>query len=220
MKKIVIIFFVFCVFNTVAQVDSLKLVKYTSGFKFTEGLYLSHSMLFNNDPIPKRRIISKFNKTDFDFFDKVLDEEKITYFDQYGLKKEVKVDELWGFCRRGSIYIHWGDDFNRIPVVGNVCHFVASITTYEDRYYSPTYSYAYYNSPTTKTSKTEIHQYILDFSTGKILEYTVDNILIVLMKDAELYDEFNSFKKKKKKQMKFLFLRKFNEKHPLYVPIY
>jgi hypothetical protein len=39
------------------------------------------------------------------------------------------------------------------------------------------------------------------------------------MEDPELYDEFNALRKKKKNQMKFLYLRKFNEKHPLYIPI-
>lgn len=201
-----------------AQVDSIKLVKYSSGFRFNEGLYVRHSQLLHNDPVPKTRIISKYNKSDFDFFDKLLDDNVIVYYDEYGLRKEVEVNDLWGFCRRGSIYINWGDDFNRIPVVGSLCHFIASVTTYEDRYYNPSYGYSYYNTPTTQ-SKTEIYQFMLDFKTGKVIEYSVNNIKVILMADPELFDEYNELKKKKQKQMKFLYLRKFNEKHPLYVPV-
>ena len=58
----------------------------------------------------------------------------------------------------------------------------------------------------------------LDFSTGKVLDYDVQGVEVLLMKDPELYDEFEALKNKKKKQMKFLYIRKFNERNPLYIP--
>ncbi len=201
-----------------SQTDSIRLVKYSPGFRFKDGLYLSHEQLLDNKPIPLKRIVSKYNKSGFDFFDKLLLEDKIRYYDEYGMEKEVKVDDLWGFCRRGSIYINWGDDFNRIPVVGSVCHFIATVTVSDDRYNVPAYGYGYYNVPSNST-RTEIFQFIMDFKTGKVLEYTYENVLIILMTDPELYDEFNALSNKKKKQLKFLYIRKFNEKHPLYIPI-
>jgi len=39
------------------------------------------------------------------------------------------------------------------------------------------------------------------------------------MADPELHDEFSGLSKKKKKQMKFLYIRKFNEKNPLFFPV-
>jgi len=218
LKNILIVTAIFFVQFVTAQTDSLKLTKYTPGFRFTDGLYLSHQQLVQNSPIPLKRIVSKYNKAGFDFFDKLLIEESVTYYDEFGMRKQIDVKELWGFCRRGSVYINWGDDFNRIPVMGSICHFIATITVYEDRYYNPTYRYNSYNMPTT-TSRTEIYQFLMDFKSGQVLEYSVNNVLIILMNDAELYDEFNALSKKKKKQMKFLYLRKFNEKHPLYIPI-
>jgi len=201
-----------------SQQDSTKLKLYSPGFRFSEGIYLNHEQLLQNQPIPKKRIISNYNPGDFDFFDKILSDKIIAYYDQFGLKKEVPVKDLWGFCRRGSIYINWGDDFCRIPVIGSVCHFVATITVSEDSHYNPMYGYSYYAMPT-NTSHTEIRQFIMDFETGKVLDYTVDNIKVILMRDSQLYDEFNVLKSKKQKDMKFLYLRKFNEKFPLYVPI-
>ncbi len=217
MKKVLFILGIIISQFVYAQTDSIRLVKFTPGFRFKSGLYLSHFQLINNNPIPLKRIVSKYNKTGFDFFDKLLSEKKVAYYDEFGMRKEVKPEHLWGFCRRGSIYINWGDDFNRIPVVGSICHFIATITIYEERY-SPNFGYGYYNMPTT-TSHTEIYQYIMDFKTGKVLEYTVDNVLLSIMADTTLYDEFNVLRKKKKKQMKFLYLRKFNNKHTLYIPI-
>lgn len=200
----------------IAQQDSLKLVEYSPGFRFREGIYINHHQINSNKPIPLSRIITKHNKNDFDFYEKLLSEEKVSYYDSYGLKKELEVVNLRGFCRRGSIYINWGDDFSRVTVVGSICHFVSSVTVYEDQ---PHYNnYNYYNVPTT-TSRTELRQYIMNFNTGKIVDYNYESILVFLMPDTELYDEFNNLKKKKKKQMKFLYIRKFNEKHKLYIPL-
>jgi hypothetical protein len=217
-KRILFFGFLLLGYAAFSQQDSIRLVKYTSGFRFKDGLYISHSQLLNNNPIPVKHIISKYKKTDFDFFSKLLNDEKISYFDQFGMKKEIEASELWGFCRRGSVYINWGDDFSRIPVMGTVCHFIASITVYENNYYNPSYGFSTYSMPTT-TTRTEILQFMMDFESGKVVEYTEENILVFLMMDQELYDEFNALSKKKQKQMKFLYLRKFNEKHPLYVPI-
>jgi hypothetical protein len=201
-----------------SQVDSIKLAKYTPGFRFNDGIYINHQQLLDNAPVTLSHIVSNYNKSAIDFYDKLLAEETIEYYDQFGIRREVKVDNLWGFCRRGSVYIKYGDDFNRIPVMGSACHFIASVTVYEDRFSSPTYGYGYYNVPTS-SARTEIYQFILIFRLGKVLEYNSENVGILLMEDPELYDEFNALRKKKKNQMKFLYLRKFNEKHPLYIPI-
>jgi len=218
LKNIVFIVVLFSSHLLFSQVDSVKLVKYSPGFRFYDGLYITHQQLVDNSPIPLNRIVSNYNKAGFDFFDKLLADEKISYYDQFGMKKDVKVENLWGFCRRGSVYINWGDDFNRIPVMGSVCHFIATVTVVDEQYYNPSYGYGYYNVPTNST-RTEIYQFIMVFALGKVLEYTIENVGILLMSDPELYDEFNALSKKKKNQMKFLYLRKFNEKHPLYIPI-
>ena len=204
--------------SSMSQVDSTRLKKYTPGFRFNEGIYLNHDQLLQNEPIPKNRIISNFNPADFDFFDKLLSEKNIMYYDQFGLKKEVAVKDLWGFCRRGSIYVNWGNDFCRIPVVGSVCHFVATITVYDNQGYNYMYGNSYYYAPSVN-SHTEVLQFIMDYETGRIMNYTEENVKVILMKDPELYDEYNSLKAKKQKDLKFLYLRKFNEKYPLYVPI-
>jgi len=61
-------------------------------------------------------------------------------------------------------------------------------------------------------------QFIMDFETGKVLDYNVQNMEIVLMRDPELYDEYMGLRSRKKKQLKFLYIRKFNERNPVYFP--
>lgn len=79
---------------------------------------------------------------------------------------------------------------------------------YNDPFGNPYPRYTYISS-----------QYILDFEFGKVLEFTVENMEAVLQRDAELYKEFLALKKRKKRDSIFLYLRKYNEKHPIFFPI-
>ncbi len=177
-------------------------VKYTPSFRFKEGLYVSHGNLLNNKPIPKSKIISNLDKSSFDFFYKLLKLNTIKYIDEYGIKSEIKVEQLWGFCQKGAVFVNWGDDFNRITIVGSLCHFVANFTYQDD--FSPTpydyYTYNYYGSNYNTSVRTERSQYILNFKTGKIVDYNCKNIAEAIKDDKQLYDEFVSLRRKKQKK--------------------
>ena len=64
-----------------------------------------------------------------------------------------------------------------------------------------------------------MRQYLLDFDTGEVMDYEKDNLEILLMKDPELHDEYSQLGRKKQKQLKFLYIRKFNERNPLYIHV-
>jgi hypothetical protein len=63
-----------------------------------------------------------------------------------------------------------------------------------------------------------LRQYLLDFKTGNILDYDVEGIALLLMADPELHDEFSALSNKKQKQLKFMYIRKYNVRNPLYFP--
>ncbi len=222
--KVIKIFFIISVFSTTgvfSQVDTTKLVKYSPAFKFTEGIYLNFDQVRENKPILKSRIVSDVNIRDIDFFEKVLRSKKIIYYDDYGIKQAYEIEKIWGYCRKGTLYIQVEGEFNRIPVVGKICHFVANITVYRDRYYNQYDPYYNYNSTLRPQQPSyELKQFLLDFETGSIMEYDYQTLSVILMRDPDLHEEFINFKKKKRKKLKFLYLRKYNEKHPLYIPIY
>ncbi len=71
----------------------------------------------------------------------------------------------------------------------------------------------------TLLSKNEIKQYLIDFENGKILEFDQKNTEILLMKDSELYEEYVRLPRKDRKDLMFVFIRRFNEKNPLYIPV-
>ncbi len=222
-RLIFLIVFIFVNFlPAFSQSDSVGKIKYSPDYKFKEGIYLTVSQLKMNNPVPKTRIVSSVDYSSVDFFPKLVENEKISYFDNYGMRKEVKTTEIWGFCRNGSIYVNWNDDFNRIGVLGSVCHFISNKTETQYLNYDPYGSSNYYNNnyglrtPTQQT--TEMRQYVFDFETEKIYDYTVNVLESILMRDTQLYDEYNNLRNKKKNQLMFLYLRKFNERNPLYLP--
>lgn len=213
-----------------SQADtSSEVVKYSPGFKFVEGLFLNFDQVKLNKPIAKSQIITSVPYDDPDFYDRILQEKKLELYDNLGSKLEINNKNIWGYSKNGVLYVNVNDDFYRITIVGNICHFVASLTTYSN-YGSPYYSsygypyggypydpYSPYSSPY-GSGNTELKQYVLDFKTGNILDYDVESIELLLMSDPELHDEFVALNNKKQKQMKFMYLRKFNERNPLYFP--
>jgi hypothetical protein len=242
-KRLVVVSFILSLLSAVAikGQDTTKMVKYTPDFRFNDGIYLNFEQLKANSPIPKSKLLTSADYNDRDFYTKVFAADKIYFYDELGVRQEVAKDQIWGYSRNGVIYVMIQGGFNRITFIGNICHFVADITTYDshNNYYSP-YGYydPYYYSPygysgyggyspygsyyspygTTQTTRNELKQYIFDFETGKVVEFTVDKVQLLIMKDAALYEEYVQLPKKKQKELMFVYVRKFNEKNPLYLP--
>ncbi len=214
------------------------LVKYTPDFRFTDGIYLNFDQVKMNKPIPKAKILTSVDYNDREFFKKVLEPGKIYFYDNMGVRQEVAMNNIWGYSRNGVLYVQIQGNFNRITFVGSICHFVADVTTYDSRYYNSPYGYYdpyyspygysnyynpynpyYYPYGQSNMSRTELKQYIIDFESGKILEFDVENTELLLMKDSTLYDEYVQLSRKKKKELMFVYIRKFDENNPLYIPV-
>jgi hypothetical protein len=205
-----------------AQTDSIKKVPYSPEFKFKEGIYFDFNQVKNNSPVAKSRIITNADPEDNNFFDIVLEKKVISYYDDLGMKRDVNVKSIWGYSKNGAIYLRMNETYNRISYIGSICHFTANITVYQPSYYDPYYynpNYYYRNWNTGRQSTaSEMRQFVMDFETGKILEYEENNLELLFMRDPSLHDEYAALSKKKKDQMKFFYIRKFNERNPLMIP--
>ncbi len=196
-----------------AQADSAVLDR---NFVFKDGIFLNFQQVLNNNPVPKSKIITDISQYDLDFYDKLLEKKTLKFY-YNGTVQEVNTGDIWGYSDNGSLYIHWNDEFNKIPVVGSLGHFIASklVTTYSSPYSSWYYDPYDYNTTTTR----EIFQYILDFRTGKVYDFTVSSLLYLMQKyDKELYDEYSKLSRRKRKKMMFYYLRKFNSRNKIYLP--
>ncbi|MBN1131636.1 MAG: hypothetical protein JXR52_05010 [Bacteroidales bacterium] len=223
----IIIIVTWAILNVSGQSDSIRMVKYNPDFEFNDGIYANFNMVKANNPIPFARIVTDVDLFDPDFYEKVTSNNEIIYYDNNGVKQILKTRNIWGYGRNGVLYINIGETFHRISYLGNISHFVASITTYNPNYYDPygyypyyynPYYYNRYMTPRSGYSNTELKQYLMDFETGEVYEYDIESVEILLMKDPELYNEYVSLRRKKKNQLKFVYIRKFNEKHPIYLP--
>lgn len=214
------------------------MVKYTPDFRFNDGIYLNFEQVKMNSPIPKAKILTSTDYNDKEFFKKILENDKIYFYDNIGVRQEVAKNAIWGYARNGVLIVQVQETFNRITFVGSICHFVADITTYDPRYsnspygyYDPYYSpYGYNNYYSPYSSfynpyrqsgmvRNELKQYLIDFESGKVLEFDVKNTELLLMKDNDLYEEYVQLSRKKKKELMFVYIRKFNGKNPLYLPV-
>ena len=127
-----------------------KLVKYSPDFEFVDGIYANFGMVKENEPIPAARIVTDYDMFDRAFYDKITAQKEIVIYDDFGVKKVIKTQNVWGYGRNGVLYINIGSNFHRISFVGSISHFVASVTTYNPNYYDPYYnpysSNSYYNN--------------------------------------------------------------------------
>ena len=116
------------------QDNSVEMVKYDPDFEFNDGFYANFNMVKANGPIPATRIVSEVDLFDRDYYDKVVARDDIIFYDNNGVKQSIKSKNLWGYARNGVLYINVGQAFHRISFVGSICHFVASVTTYNANY--------------------------------------------------------------------------------------
>ena len=213
------------------------MVKYTTDFRFNDGIYINFDQVKMNSPIPKAKLLTSIDYNDREFFKKILEGDKIYFYDNMGVRQEIVKSNIWGYSRNGILYVQIQESFNRITFVGSICHFVADITTYDSRYYNSPYGYydpyyspysysnyynpynPYYSPYRSNMTRSELKQYLIDFESGKVLEFDVDNTELLLMKDNKLYEEYVQLSRKKKKDLMFVYIRKFNENNPLYIPV-
>jgi len=226
-KTFFFILLIWCPLILAQEDQGKEMVEYSPDFEFNDGIFPNFESVKENNPIPAARIVTDEDLYDRAFYDKVTAQKEITIYDDNGVKKVMRTEDIWGYSRNGILYINVGMAFHRISYMGSICHFVATVTTYNPNYYDPYYYNPYYSNsyyynrysyPQSNVANTDLRQYLLDFKTGDVMEYDTESVEVLLMKDPELSQEYNALRNRKKKQMKFVFIRRFNEKHPLYFP--
>lgn len=214
MNRRILLFFMFiCLGRLWAQSDTLV---YAKDFVLNEGLYLTYSDLRHNWPIPKEKISTKIEKNQLDFYSKLIEGENIEYTERDGSHSKINSTKVWGFCQNNVVYINYNKTFYRIPLFGAISYFIASV---EVNTLSPGYNVFINSSGGSGTSGArEIREFLLEFYSGKLSEFSLDDLEQMLQKDESIYKEFKDLSKKKKKEQVSKFIRKYNEKHPIHFP--
>lgn len=216
----IVLFYIF-LFNAALLFSQKDSIQYTRDFVFNEGVYITYSDFRMNRPISKGVLESKEDKTQLDFIGKVVQNSDYITFNFGGHLHKVKTDSIWGFAQNNAIFINHDKKMFRIPVFGNISQFIASvevINNYGGNGMSP-YYYNYGMTVTNMPTKSrEVRQFVLDFYSGQVLDYNLTTITEILKRDEKLYKDFMALSKGKRKKQMGMFLRNYNNTHPIYFP--
>ncbi len=189
-----------------SQADSIA---YSRDFEFKEGIYLTVNQFKSNSPILRKSVVSAVGKNELDFFFQVTELNEITYRDIAGTEQQIKTTDVWGFCQNRSVYINLNNHFNKLIVIGSLGHFTAPVKT-SVAYHDPMNGYS--------NTVEELRQFTLDLKNNKVYEFNSKNMEMLLKSDNDLYTQFMGLKKRDKANSIFIYLRKYNEKYPFYLP--
>jgi hypothetical protein len=201
---------VFAAFICRGQNDSVVMLKYQEGVRFEEGIYLSFDEFKKNSP--KIQEYEVINDNTFGEIGRVI--LRFNCEDAAGNVKSCSVKECFCYVRKGVVYIYQGyfGYYYRTFIVGALTHYLAFSHTVTPKMYMSDQPVAYIGS-------TENYQeFLKDFNTGKEIPFKYKNFSAFLKNnDPELYGQLQ--KTKQKRKMIHNFLLKYNERHPIYIPV-
>jgi hypothetical protein len=190
-----------------AQVDT-GLVRYRGGFDFAEGIYLRFEAFRDNAPDLPLKVLTDGQGTPVN---DLLRGDKLFHKDSTGARVPVDLDAVWGACNNNVIHLRAGDGLYRIGMMGALCH-VLYESSYQDW---NNYGYMM-GGPVTRTVQ---EQRLLDMETGTYVPLTAASMEQLLKRDEVLYEQWSEIPvKKRKEEVIFQFLRRYNDRHPLYFP--
>jgi len=198
-------------------------VKFSPDVQFKSGIYFTFNQFLENTPLPKHKIVSNVPEDSPTFMAEALKPDTIYYIGDDGNIISYPKSKIWGYCENNTVFINYDKNFYRILIIGKIGFFIAQVTVestvYDNSMYPYYYDPFYYpisGSPRTVRSK-EIRRYLIDFNTGEVLPFDYKNLEALLSSDTELYQEYISLSKRKRKKLIFLYIRRFNERNPLYI---
>ncbi len=193
-----------------AQRDT-SLIQYDGGFDFREGIYFGFDDFRANRP----SVALKDLRSDQDkpVPDLRQSNGKLFCTDSTGTRQRIQLARAWGFCNRDVVYVRIGDGFTRIGLMGSIAHLVFDNTYRSWGAYDPVFG----TGPYTNTVQ---EQRLLDMGTGDFLPVNDGGIYRAIQRDDILRAEFEALPKKERRSdvTVFRFMRRYNERHPLYFP--
>ncbi len=189
--------------HLIAQEDDKNLPE-NSEADFKEGFYFSIDMVLKNDPIPPSWIESENTTYNKAFYTDHLRAIEMVYHDYQGVKQSVETEDIWGFSTSGILYVKIGRHFHEIRFIGCISYFFASETVHTHSL--PNYRY----DPTLVKNK----EYLIDFTANNVSEFDINGLEQILVNDPILWTEFDGLSKRKKNQLKYIYLTRYNERNP------
>lgn len=207
MHKYLLVIYVLSFQLSMSQQDSV--------FERKEGLYADYIQFRENRPVTKERVITDIDTNQLDFFTKVVSQKQIKILSARKDTIIISPKDLWGYYQNNILYINYDNDFYKVPVLGAISYFIGTqeVTYYSNMGIGMGYPYGMGAGMPVKTR--EMRDFLLDYDTGKVYPFSIEQLEELLKKDEEIYKEFSQLSRKQKKKKYSYYIRKFNEKHPV-----
>lgn len=190
-------------------------------YKFKNGIYLSFEEFKNNKPSIVTNMLVEESGF-FGLFSKKNPKIKsISYIDSFGKGRKIEAAKVWGYVKNSKLFILIDELSLKAEKLGAICFFKSEYTV-------ATPSYNYPTGQAYVATRDVIESRLIDFGTGDVLDYTNENLELLIYNDKELLAEFKSkqqehekitdvFSKQKQQKFIFMLIQKYNEKHPVFI---
>jgi hypothetical protein len=180
-------------------------VPYVGGFDFREGIYADFQSFRLNAPMWPMNVLTDTEGRPITDLKKAA---RVFAPDSAG-RKELVLDRQWGFCNNDVVYVTGPQGFSRIGMMGTLSHLLLEQTY---RTYDP-YNYG------CMQQSVQV-EYLLDMETGRLEPFQASTFEVILKRDSLLFEEWSALDKKQKRRVEVLhlFMRRYNESHPLLFP--
>ena len=219
MRLLATIFWLLLVVSLHGQADSSVLV--TKNFKFKDGLYLSFSSFQNNKPdynwvsLQANSVINPENYT-----------VKIDWIKIKGPNgKPIPMDSIWGLSVNGIPYIqvdkevHTFGYFTALRVRGKICYFTfetKQTELVEISAYNPLTGRPYRNAMVPRSSFEDV-EYMLEFDSGEIQRFNIQNFKKWIVEDDDLLQTVNEISEDELSEKLFKCLLIYDDRNPVYI---
>lgn len=191
-----------------SQADSLKFI---FGSPISDGVYLTYNDFRRNDAISKEQINSKLDKSQLNFIEKSM-AEKDFFYQKNNVSHTVNPKTIFGFIQNNTLYINHDGEFFRVPVFGSISYMIISVLV-------PVPAGMYFGTAGVMGGTTytrELREFLMNFYDGKLVEMKRTTVENFLSRDKELFAEYKKLNRRKRNKEIYLYIRKFNERNPVY----
>ena len=179
-------------------------VEYYGGFDFREGIYRSWQEFRMNAPsVPLASLVNSEGQAVSDL---LTVDGRVFVLDSTGKRQRIPIDRIWGFCNDDGIYKNIRNGFQRIIMLGSLCHMMVEEWHVGGGLLDP-------GTPVRI-------QRLLNMRNGSYDVFHASSLAVGIRDDQQLYKEFLAIppRKRNKDEVLFQFLRKYNQRNPLRFP--
>ncbi len=189
-----------------------------------DGFFPTRNSLYENNPILPEQIVSQYTVNSPEFY-KELANQPYLYFKNQEEIDSVRTDTIFALSTAGVPHIQIQGGFYRCVIFGTLCYVptvmpLNDVDPVRNNRMQPSFGFGFYGGfvsvPVGRNNATLGETdfiFRLDDGVAQVLDRKT--LLPFIESDEQLYQEFTQLKRKQQKEQKYIFIRYFNENHPL-----